>query len=170
MISEEYRALNLELHQRNKNYGVTGHMYAKDVLKIAVIHDCKDVLDYGCGKQTLNMALPQLKVRGYDPALPGLDKEPSPADLVVCTDVLEHIEPEHLDAVLDHMKTLTKKCFFMTIATRPAQKTLADGRNAHLIQEGLSFWVPKLDSRFDVRMIESRNGEIKVYGVAHGTN
>ena len=36
------------------------------------------------------------------------------------------------------------------IATGPAKKILDDGRNAHLIQEGPDWWLPKLMQRFEL--------------------
>jgi hypothetical protein len=69
---------------------------------------------------------------------------PKPAQLLACTDVLEHIEPDRLDAVLRHQFNVAELGAFFTIATRPANKVLPDGRNAHLIQELPSWWVQKL--------------------------
>jgi hypothetical protein len=71
-----------------------------------------------------------------------------PADVVVCNDVLEHVEPEHLDEVLKHMASLAKKAIVLTVATVPAVKTLADGRNAHLIVENARWWYTKLEPYF----------------------
>ena len=65
-------------------------------------------------------------------------------------DVLEHIEPECLDAVLDHMARLTQKAILLTVTTIPAAKNLADGRNAHLIVEPPEWWIPKLLQRWEM--------------------
>ena len=86
----------------------------------------------------------------YDPAIVGKDQEPEPADLVVCTDVLEHIEPDYLDEVLLHLRTKVKKRLFFAISLRPAGKTLADGRNAHLIVESAEWWLDRLSPYFRV--------------------
>jgi FkbM family methyltransferase len=115
-------------------------------------------LDYGCGKQTLAAALPDLRVIGYDPAVPGLDAPPQPADLVVCTDVLEHVEPELIDNVLDDLCRVAKKAAFVTVATRPAVKTLADGRNAHLTVQPLAWWRASFESRFDIVEVRELEG------------
>ena len=48
-------------------------------------------------------------------------------------ELMEHIEPECLEEVLDNLQWLSLKAVFLVIATRPAKKMLADGRNAHLI-------------------------------------
>jgi 2-polyprenyl-3-methyl-5-hydroxy-6-metoxy-1,4-benzoquinol methylase len=76
--------------------------------------------------------------------VPGRDVLPKPSDVVVCTDVLEHIEPEKLDAVLDHILRLTGYFAHLVISTRPANAVLPDGRNAHLIVETPDWWLEKI--------------------------
>jgi len=46
---------------------------------------------------------------------------------------LEHVEPDRLGNVLDHIRRLSGKGCYIVIATRPAAAILPDGRNAHLI-------------------------------------
>jgi hypothetical protein len=53
--------------------------------------------------------------------------------------------------VLDDLARVTARPGIYTIATGPAMKTLPDGRNAHLIQEGPEWWTAKLFARFRVR-------------------
>ena len=76
--------------------------------------------------------------------------------MVACTDVLEHIEPDCLDHVLDHLCELAENVAFLVVATAPAQKTLADGRNAHLIVESARWWLPKLIERWDIQSFRTR--------------
>ena len=80
----------------------------------------------------------------YDPCIPEYEKVPPACDLVFCGDVLEHIELECLEAVVMHLALLTKKAALLVINTGPAAKTLQDGRNAHLIQEGPRWWLEAL--------------------------
>lgn len=149
MISAAYLDQQQKLHCR-ADYGISGQRYAQTVDHLATKLGTHDILDYGCGKRTLESALGYF-IRNYDPAIPELAESPKyPADIVVCTDVLEHIEPEMLDDVLDDLQRLTRKLGMFVIATGPAKKVLEDGRNAHLIQEGESWWMPKLKARFDV--------------------
>ncbi len=171
LITEEYRRLNAELHERRPDYGVSGHKWARAVHSLAAQYGARDILDYGCGKETLARAMETSdygakcsartgkRIVGYDPAIPGLDAPPEPADLVVCGDVLEHVEPECLDAVLDDLARLTKKVAFLVVATRLAKKTLADGRNAHLIVRPPQWWMPKIMARFHVKQYEWNGGE-----------
>jgi hypothetical protein len=160
MISQSYLRQQQALHE-NPAYGIASLHFAP--LVAAVVRSSKpmSLCDYGAGKMLL---LPALRAEGvsipeyhpYDPAFPQYG-EALPADLVCCIDVLEHIEPEYLGAVLSHLASLTKKLAFLTIHTAPAIKTLSDGRNAHLIIEPKSWWVPILGAYFNV--ITSEPGE-----------
>lgn len=153
-ISPEYRELNLQLHRSNPDYGRAAHAIAPMVVHLAKETNAHTLLDYGCGKGTLRPAVlalaPDLEVAEYDPAMPGKDADPEPVDVVVCIDVLEHIEPACLDDVLTHIQSLGKGGAFFIVDTVPAQKTLADGRNAHLIVEDLEWWRDTLSKYFNI--------------------
>lgn len=160
LISSDYAALNRDLHASRPDYGTSGVRWAETVSALAEELRAASILDYGCGKQTLAAALPGLKLVGYDPALPGLDSPPEPADLVVCTDVLEHVEPDCIDDVLDDLCRVTSKLALVTVATRPAVKTLSDGRNAHLTVKPFSWWREGFLTRFDlVEVVETEGFE-----------
>ena len=163
LISEEYRSLNRELHERRADYGTTAPKYSGQVAEMASVLGATSILDYGCGKGLLGAALSHLLIAEYDPAIPGKDEPPEPADLVVSIDVMEHIEPDHLDDVLDDLQRLAIKGVFVTVATYLAAKTLADGRNAHLIVEGPEFWLPKFMERFDLRLFQATANEFAVF-------
>jgi hypothetical protein len=172
LITPEYRALNAELHARNPTYGTSGGRWAAKVHRLARQYEASSVLDYGAGRGTLGKALREL-VREpfcvfaeYDPAIEGKAARPSRADLVVCGDVLEHIEPDCLYAVLDDLHDLAKKAVLLIVATQPASKTLADGRNAHLIVEPAEWWFPKLALRWRIREFQDRGGYFICVGEA----
>lgn len=156
LITEEYRRLNAEMHDRIADYGVQGREHFFDVETIAKSLNTKDILDYGCGKGTLAMHFP-FTVKQYDPAIQKHSDLPEPADLVICTDVLEHIEPALIENVLDHLKELTKRVLYATICTEKAKKSLPDGRNAHLIIEDAKWWFSALEDRFEI--INYKKGE-----------
>lgn len=159
VITPEYARLNAQLHKDNLAYGVGGAKHADVVKKLSV--SCKSVLDYGCGKGKLAQAL-DFPIWEYDPAIPGKSDQPRPAELVVCTDVLEHIEPELLTGVLMDLRRVTKKIGYFVIHTGPASKTLADGRNAHLIQHGEAWWEKNLAQHFTVAKIMKKGPELHV--------
>jgi hypothetical protein len=162
-ISEEYRALNRKLHE-SIDFGSSGHKYAKDVMALVEEIGSRDVLDYGAGKGTLAAKLP-FPIAEYDPSVPGLEESAEPADVVVCTDVLEHIEPECLDDVLSDLRRVTRNTAYFVIATRPALKELPDGRNAHLIQESLEWWSAKLAERFELVRVkpDDEGDEVRIW-------
>lgn len=165
LITDEYRALNEKLHESNPAFGVSGQNYVPYVMDLVKDLRTQDVLDYGCGKSTLANNIP-FKINQYDPCIPKYSAAPNPADIVVCTDVLEHIEPECLDDVLDDLKRVVKKVGFFSIANGPAKKTLADGRNAHLIQQPARWWLDKIFQRFDLMCFNSMSlGEDAEHGM-----
>ena len=147
MLTPAYIELNRTLHAEMPEYGTSGQNYAPIVAAVANHIKSRDVLDYGAGKCTLQAAL-GWDLQNYDPCVAGIDARPSAADLVVSTDVLEHVEPEHLDAVLNDIAGLTKRLAILAVDTGPAVKFLADGRNAHLIQQPMEWWRPQLEQRF----------------------
>lgn len=163
LISPEYLEQQRELHSRG-NYGISSGRWAPAIINLKQSYGCSEILDYGCGTGQLKAALGPV-VREYDPCLPGKDTDPAPADMVVCTDVLEHIEPPLLDEVLSHLASKVKKVLFFTIALRPAGKFLADGRNAHLIVEPADWWHERLSKHFTIIDWNAREGH-EVAGVA----
>lgn len=155
LISPEYRTLQEELHGRAE-YGVTAPRFMPHIAELATAYKVDSIVDYGSGprehvKTLLAKAGAPFEVQSYDPGVPRLSTLPSPADMLVSCDVLEHIEPDRLSDVLDHMVELAQKVAFLTIATGPAKKTLADGRNAHLIQQGPKFWLPLLMEHWNLK-------------------
>jgi hypothetical protein len=159
LITEEYRREQEILHARG-NYGTASLGYGPVVSALANALQIGTLLDYGCGSQRnlLKVFEPDhdVEYEGYDPGVPAYCEPPSPADLVVCIDVLEHIEPEFLENVLDHLRELSRGWSFMTVHTGPARKTLSDGRNAHLIQQPPAWWLPKFCARWE--LLEFRAG------------
>jgi len=147
-ITPEYAELNRQLHTCETNsYGGGGFRFADMLAGLRDQTQSQTVLDYGCGKGTLANALGRPEwLAEYDPAIAGKDAKPERADIVVCTDVLEHIEPHLLDNVLKHIADLANKAVLLVIATRPARKILSDGRNAHLIIESAAWWKAKLET------------------------
>lgn len=139
LITPGYAKMNQELHRQNREFGISSVLWANAIYTLAIKMNTRDVLDYGCGKAKLSYNLP-FPIQSYDPAIPKYANLPKPADIVVCSDVLEHVEPECLKNVIQHLQSLTKKVLFCVIHCAPAKKTLPDGRNAHLIQEPPEIW------------------------------
>jgi hypothetical protein len=157
-ISEEYLKLQQDLHQ-NPKYGVASLSFAPIVADLIRKTGVGTLSDYGAGKKNLlkgltGAGITNIEYFPYDPAFPEYG-EPKQADLVCCIDVLEHIEPEMLDAVIKELASITRNLGFFSIHMGPAAKFLADGRNAHLIQEPSSWWLKKLVDYFEILHLQS---------------
>jgi hypothetical protein len=115
------------------------------------------LLDYGAGKgasyrqKDLSIAgtvVPTLQeywgldeVVCYDPGYAPFSQLPNREfDVVISTDVLEHITEPDLPWVLDELFGYARKSVFATIACYPARKTLPDGRNAHCTVRSPDWW------------------------------
>lgn len=154
LISKEYLAEMQRLHADPRGFGGKGRKWAGMIADLATQHwpvDC--VLDYGCGQGSLGIALRGLgfRIRNYDPAIPKYSDMPKPSDLVACTDVLEHVEPDRLWAVLGHLAGCTQKAAFVVISTVETAKTLSDGRQAHISLHSRGWWLDILRPYFKVK-------------------
>lgn len=157
LISDEYRDQNAKLHATNRKYGANGHAWRDRVLALIRKLAAKSWLDYGCGKGQLvdtvrNSMRAEVKmgnfvISKYDPVT--APEMPKPAEFVTCCDVLEHIEPDLLDNVLGHIRSVTKTQALLVISLRASNKKLPDGRNAHLIIKPKNWWLSKLSDHFD---------------------
>lgn len=162
LITPEYQKQQESMHASQKiNYGTTAAKYGQMVGEIIDSLGINRLLDYGCGH---NLSLqenlkPQktFQYQGYDPGVPDYAEPPEPAELVVCIDVLEHIEPDCLNDVLDHLESLTEQILFATVHTGPAGKILPDGRNAHLIQKPAEWWLPRFTERWTMQSFQARS-------------
>lgn len=150
LITPAYVEEQRVLHQ-DPGYGAGSHRYAHLLLGIMKQEKCETILDYGAGKGSLAYVmrgLTGIKVAEYDPAVPGKEARPEPADLVSCIDVMEHIEPDCLDEVFKDLAQLTKKKLFVDVATKfDKHRWLSDGRNSHQIVNEGAWW----NNQFEIR-------------------
>lgn len=152
LISKERAELNKKLHEDNPMFGMGGSKYVKTVMELSEKLKTTSILDYGCGKGMLAKGLP-FSIWEYDPAIDEKKTIPRPADIVVCTDVLEHIEPDKLKFVLNDLARCVQKIGFFVISTRLAVKTYANGDNTHSIVQGKEWWNKQLSKHFQVDSI-----------------
>jgi len=160
VISVGYLEQQKELHE-NPNYGVASLAFASFVAKIAKENKIRSICDYGAGKKRLLQGLKSAGLSGfrylpYDPAFPEYG-EPEAAEMVCCIDVLEHVEPNYVAPTISVLAGLTQKVGFFSIHMGPAGKTLSDGRNAHLIQQPTSWWLPRLCENYEIKSLQQHN-------------
>ena len=163
LVTPEYRATLRAMHA-TRVWGKNGHWAINDVMPLYEALGCKSMLDYGSGVESLREALaPAIAVACYDPGVIGREAPPEPADFVVCTDTLEHVEPHLLGNVLDHISSLTIKAAYLTIGLTRAKRTLPDGRNAHLIIQPADWWLPQLAARWHVTRTDAGQKSLKAW-------
>ena len=57
--------------------------------------------------------------------------------------------------ITETLARLTEVVAFLTVHTGPASKILPDGRNAHINQQPMEWWLPKLTQRFELQTIQA---------------
>ena len=149
MITKKLKNSKVEFykkyHEEHAEYG-TGAVHLLD--EVSIIIDATNpsiVLDYGCGKGALVSALqkkyPRIAFFGYDPAIPGRDTLPvQKADLVINTDVLEHIPEDELPEVVEQISSISQHVFF-SLHHGKAAAVLENGENAHCTVKPQSWYL-----------------------------
>jgi hypothetical protein len=160
VISDLQRQLNARLHQQDASFGNrddgagAASQLPQAILRMHQQGLCNSMLDYGTGKgalvQRLRQSLPPLiQVHGYDPSVAAYSTRPAQqVDILTCLDVLEHVEIDCVDSVLRDIKSLTKQFCYLVVDLQPAIKTLADGRNAHVMLAPTDWWVSRIAQLF----------------------
>jgi len=156
LISPAYLDEQRTLHTAPRGYGQRGYKWADHVRALAVTHQCGSILDYGCGAGSLAERLREnpgeaiIRIAEYDPAIPGKSLLPAFADMVVCTDVMEHVECDRIPAVIAHLGSLTRKVLFIVVSLVPTAKALSNGEQAHISLHESAWWRDAFGREFDV--------------------
>lgn len=179
LITPEYRATLQAMHKEQVGWAKSGTRFLSQICGMIDKHKPKTILDYGCGKGVLiaqlNQSHPDIVKDLYDPGIEKYSHDPKPADFVICTDVLEHIEPELINNVLEHLEQLTQKCAYFVIHTADCGHKLPDGRPAHLLQKPQSWWSQRISRVFKGCHIEYKNTglpnrfDVRIERVENGT-
>ena len=170
VVSNEYRKL-LEKETKSMTWGGAVNGKVPKIVEYANQYDCKSILDYGSGKsdflKTINAGFPDhgFQINEYEPGRPELAGDPVTSDMTVCVDVMEHIEPLKLDAVLDHIALKTTKILWFQVCLVPSFSTFEDGRNLHLIIEDKDFWLDKLSKHYTFEDVVFTRGHVWGLGI-----
>ena len=129
--------------------------YKHQIFNLIKENNIKTILDYGCGKAKFHSILfNNRKVPGspmginmtpYDPAVAQFSNKPTGQyDLVLCIDVMEHVQEDKIDEVLKDIFTYSNKVF-LTITCYPATQILTNNKNAHYTVKEPGWWKEKLE-------------------------
>jgi len=173
LISTEYRDL-LQLKHTDKPWGGAGKSWVSTILPLLNRFPPGKikVLDFGCGRGTLKPALEELhldvEVLEYDPGVPGKDVlSMIPVDYVVCTDVMEHVEEDKVEATLKVINFLAKDGVFFNIDLCLSKSFLPDGRNTHITLKPIGWWMTQLEATFPYmkwELIRAARCQLVVHG------
>jgi hypothetical protein len=183
-LIDSYKVLHEE---EGKFKGISLAPLVPTLINVTKENNCKTLLDYGCGK-----AIPYDKDRCkevglrnpvqelcsiesfdlYDPAYEKYAELPDKKyDIVVCTDVLEHIAEQDIDYVLTQILSRSNKVVFLNISCRPAVKHFKEGKfkgkNVHISVFDPSWWGHKIGN------IWNNFNHLKIYtlcGTKEGTH
>ena len=127
-------------HQEDKIWQGTSIInYIPKINQIIKDKDIKTILDYGCGKAKHHPK--EWKAIKYDPAIQDYQNKPQDKyDLVISTDVLEHIPVENLKQTIDEIFGYSNKWVFVSVCCRKAEAILPNGYNAHATIESAKWW------------------------------
>jgi hypothetical protein len=127
-------------HQEDKIWRGTSIInYIPKINQIIKDKDIKSILDYGCGKAKHHPK--EWNAIKYDPAIQDYQNKPQDKyDLVISTDVLEHIPVENLKQTIDEIFGYSNKWVFVSVCCRKAEAILPNGYNAHATIESAKWW------------------------------
>ncbi len=154
-LIDQYR----QIHAK-KTYGRSSEILIGVVQRhIYDLPPVRTILDFGCGRSRLVDWLAKIhdaKAYRYDPAIPEFAQMPvDKADLVLCTDVMEHIPQENVEEVIAAIRAISPHAYF-NISCRPADEILPNGENAHCTVRPPRWWARTLRETFpEVRRTRS---------------
>lgn len=139
-----------ELHEARPRYG-RGAVHWPYIRTILQLRQLRTALDFGCGKGVLADlvdSLPDSSCMRYDPAIPEFSElAEGPFDVVLNTDVLEHIPEVHLPGVLEQIASRADRAIVIP-HLKLARTVLPDGSNAHCTLKTPDEWQALLSRHY----------------------
>lgn len=149
------------LYKIKKNYGKTSIKLYDMLEKIINDLNISSILDYGCGKSKLLDLIKKnkkIKVYKYDPAIKKYSKlTKNKVNLVICTDVLQHVPLYDLDRVLKEIKSKGVYVLFYIKCTNHKTK-LPNKTYANCTVYDKKWWLEKLSNYYyDIKEIKIKD-------------
>lgn len=155
--------------------------HVQTITRLLGSYGARSLTDYGCGKaigytdavivgqdgkqhKGLLQYWAPVAITLYDPGNPLHDAYPEKqTDVVISTDVLEHIPAEDIPWVLDSMFSLARRFVYLSIACYAAAKSLPSGENAHITQKSPGWWLDQIEAA------AIKHGRMDYHGVIYAT-
>lgn len=138
-------------------HGLSILQHAKQIGKLAREVNAKTMLDFGCGRGDAyrtphkiyhQWGFSRQNVTLYDPAFKRDSGLPLGGfDLVICSDVLEHIPEEEVDGFIARLFGHANRSVWASVCCRPAKKTFPDGTNLHVTVKPFAWWDEKFQKQ-----------------------
>lgn len=144
-VFDKYLDLAKQVHDGNKHWwGGSLCPFIEEIDSLMEKLNATTLLDYGCGKAQGHPEHWKTYSK-YDPAyLPFSEKPKTKFDVVISTDVMEHIPECCVDHVLQEIFGYAEKMVFLAIAIKPASGRLPNGENKHLTVKPIEWWEKKV--------------------------
>jgi hypothetical protein len=143
----EYRRI-ASLGSNFRGLSVLSHW--KEIGELVTMFGVRTILDFGSGagdqyQDPHNVhrrwGLQWHNIRLYDPAFPGINERPKDNyDMVISSDVLEHIRKADVPEAIDFMFKHSRKIVWASVCCREAKKLFDDGTNMHVTIEPVTWW------------------------------
>lgn len=139
-------------------HGCSILQHADSISKMVRVLRVKTYLDFGCGRGDAyrsphklwhHLGLDRKNVTLFDPAFSRDNVLPPTGrkfDLVVCSDVLEHLPEGEVDAFIERLFSYARHGVWASVCCRPAKKFFSDGRNLHVTVKSFSWWFEKFEA------------------------
>jgi len=152
------------LHKQKLFKGMSILNHVPDIAELVSQHGGHHILDYWCGlgwqythervHRVWDREIPTL----YDPAVRDYSIKPiGQFDGVICTDVLEHVPENELDAMLREIAGFAKTWVFLSVCCRPSRFIkFSDGTNVHVTIHPFEWWQAYLKPYFNGKTLVLR--------------
>ncbi|WP_119270109.1 hypothetical protein [Taklimakanibacter deserti] len=163
MVETRNLSQYIEIHAAGKRYHDGRISNHKLLAPWVFLRRPRSILDYGSGKNRMveRFIAPGASIRHrFDPAVPEIATIPLPRyDLILNTDVLEHLDEDEIGTVLADIHSHCKDALFL-VDTRQAKTILPNGENAHATVRPAEWWLGRIGELFpDAELITVSSGK-----------
>ena len=157
-LEKTYIDLYKEINHAERQRGIVSYQdhwpiehHSPAIAYLAKKFNVNTILDYGCSDGTQYTAMRLHERFGYplpylyEPSISFLSQFPARTfDMVVCTDVMEHVPEPLVSQVLARIIAYADLVAYFSIADNPAYLILPNGENAHCTLKPVQWWIEKI--------------------------